>query len=211
MKFLIVDDHPIIRSGLKTLLTDFVAHTTIDDAYDGDSAFEKIKCNEYDIVILDVNMPNTDSLGLVSNILAIKPTSKILMFSMNAEDNYAKRYLKMGAMGYIRKDESEFEIKKAISAITNNKRYISSALSRKLEDEAIGRNPVNNPFDRLSPREFEIIQHIVRGESVAEISERLKLHTSTIGTHKARIFEKLHCKNIIDINAMAKTYNVVTA
>src|SRR5258706_13700696 len=100
MKFLIVDDHPIIRSGLKTLLTDFVAHTTIDDAYDGDSAFEKIKCNEYDIVILDVNMPNTDSLGLVSNILAIKPTSKILMFSMNAEDNYAKRYLKMGAMGY---------------------------------------------------------------------------------------------------------------
>jgi len=209
MKFLVVDDHPIIRSGLKTLLKDFVAHTTIDDAYDGDSAFEKIKCNEYDIVILDVNMPNTDSLGLVSNILAIKPTTKILIFSMNSEDNYAKRYLKMGAMGYIRKDESEFEIKKAISAITNNKRYISASLSHKLEDEAIGRKPVNNPFDRLSPREFEIIQHIVKGESVAEISDKLKLHTSTIGTHKARIFEKLNCKNIIDINAMAKTYNVV--
>ena len=208
MKFLLVDDHSIIRAGLKILITDFMAHCTIDDAFDGDSAFGKIKNSDFDLVILDVNMPNTDSLGLVSNILAIKPNTKILMFSMNAEDNYAKRYLKMGAMGYVRKDESEFEIKRAITTVLNNKRYISEALSRKLEEEALGNKPAN-PFESLSPREFEIIQHIVRGESVGEISEKLKLHTSTVGTHKARIFEKLNCKNIIDINALAKTFNVL--
>lgn len=209
MKFLLVDDHSIIRSGLRILIEDYMAHSEIDEAFDGDSAFEKIKGSEYDLVILDVNMPNTDSLGLVSNILAVKPDAKILMFSMNAEDNYAKRYLKMGARGYIRKDETELEIKRAISTVLNNKRYISETLSRKLEEEALGNKP-NNPFESLSPREFEIIQHIIRGESVGEISEKLKLHTSTVGTHKARIFEKLNCRNIIDINTLARTFNVLS-
>lgn len=211
MKFLLVDDHSIIRTGLKIVISNFVAHSIIDEACDGDSAFEKIKNNDYEMVLLDVNLPNTDSLGLVTNILTIKPDIKILMFSMNAEDNYARRYLRLGAKGYIRKDESEAEIRNAIGIILNNKRYISHALSLKLEEEAVGGNITNNPFEKLSPREFEIIQHIVRGESVGQISEKLKLHTSTIGTHKARIFEKLSCKNIIDINALAKTYNVLPA
>jgi len=209
MKFLLVDDHSIIRAGLKILIEDYMAHSSVDDAFDGDSAFEKIKHNDYDLVILDVNMPNTDSLGLVSNILAIKPEAKILMFSMNAEDNYAKRYLKMGAMGYVRKDESEFEIKRAITTVLNNKRYISEALSRKLEEEALGNKPAN-PFESLSPREFEIFQHLVHGHSVAQICQELSLHSSTIGTHKARLFKKLKCSNIIDLNLLAKAYNVIT-
>ncbi|MEO6456009.1 MAG: response regulator transcription factor [Ginsengibacter sp.] len=211
MKFLLVDDHAIIRTGLRLVISNFIAHSIIEEAVDGDSAFEKTKKNDYDLVILDVNLPNTDSFGLVTNILAIKPQAKILMFSMNAEDNYAKRYLKLGAKGYIRKDESEAELKKAISTVLNNKRYISETLSLKLEEDAFGNKVTNNPFERLSPREFEIIQHIVRGESVGQISEKLKLHTSTIGTHKARIFQKLSCKNIIDINALAKAYNVLPA
>ncbi|MEO6328033.1 MAG: response regulator transcription factor [Ginsengibacter sp.] len=211
MKFLLVDDHTIIRTGLKMLITNFIAHSVIEEAFDGDSAFEKLKNSDYDMVVLDVNLPNTDSFSLVTNILTIKPAVKILVFSMNAEDNYAKRYLKLGARGYIRKDESETEIKKAISTVLNNKRYLSESLSHRLEEDAFGNKVSNNPFERLSPREFEIIQHIVRGESVSQISEKLKLHTSTIGTHKARIFEKLSCKNIIDINALAKTFNVVSA
>lgn len=211
MKFLLIDDHSIIRTGLKMLINNFVAHAEIDEAADGDSGYEKIKKSPYAMVILDVNLPGTDSLSLVSNILAIKPETKILMFSMNAEDNYAKRYLKLGARGYLRKDESEEEIKKAIKTVLNDKRYISDTLSLQLQEEAFGNKTTNNPFEKLSPREFEIIQHIVRGESVSEISEKLHLHTSTIGTHKARIFEKLKCKNIIDINALAKTYNVLPA
>lgn len=211
MKFLVVDDHSIIRTGLKLVISNFVAHSIIDEAGDGNSAFEKIKNADYDIIILDVNLPNTDSFGLVSHILTIKPDIKILMFSMNAEDNYAKRYLRLGVKGYIKKDESEDEIKKAISTVLNNKRYISEALSLKIEEEAFGDKTTNNPFEKLSPREFEIIQYIVRGESVGQISEKLHLHTSTIGTHKARIFEKLKCRNVIDINALAKTYNVISA
>ncbi|MEO6813917.1 MAG: response regulator transcription factor [Ginsengibacter sp.] len=206
---LLVDDHSILRTGLKIVIENFLAHCKIDEANDGDSAFQKIKHNEYDLIIMDVNMPNTDSFGLIGTILSFKATIKIIMFSMNAEDIYAKRFLKMGAMGYLRKDASEIEIKKAISTVLNNKRYVSPELSEKILIDLRANSNSENPFDKLSLREFEILQHLARGESVAEISQKLFLHTSTVGTHKARIFDKLHCHNIIDLSKLAKVYNVI--
>ena len=205
---LLVDDHAIIRTGLNIYIKTIIPFAVIDDASDGDTAFEKIKKNDYDLLILDVNMPGTDSFGLINNIMAIKPDSKILMISMNAEEIYAKKYLKLGAKGYISKDAPEAEIKTAIETVLNNKRYISSSLSQAFTEEALG-NKSTNPFDRLSPQEFKIILFIIKGESVGEISQKLNLHTSTIGTHKARIFKKLNCKNIVDIHALAKVYNII--
>jgi two-component system invasion response regulator UvrY len=206
---LIADDHFIIRTGLRLIIENFIPQSKIEEADDGASCFEKIKKNNYDLLILDVNMPNTDSFGLVSNILALKPEMKILMFSMNDEEVYGKRFLKMGVMGYIKKDEHADEIKKAITTVLNNKKYISPGLSQILIEELHNNNP-ENPFDSLSPREFEIVQHLIRGESVTEICQKLTLHSSTVGTHKARIFEKLKCSNIIDLNALAKVHNIIT-
>ncbi len=111
---LLVDDHSIVRTGLKLLIQDFLPHSNIDEAHNGDSALKKIKQNDYDLVVMDVNMPETDSFGTLQTILTLKPSTKIIMFSMNAEEVYAKRYLKMGAMGYLRKDAPNNEIEKAI-------------------------------------------------------------------------------------------------
>lgn len=208
-ELLLVDDHSIIRTGLRVLIEDFLPHTKIDEAEDGDSAFQKIKDHDYDLVIMDVNMPNTDSSGTLQTILSFKPETKIIMFSMNSEDVYAKRYLKMGAMGYLRKDASNDEIQKAISTVLNNKRYISPQLNEKLLADLHSNNKSQNPFDNLSPREFEIVQHIAHGDSVSEVSNKLNLHTSTVGTHKARILEKLKCNNIIELTDLAKVHNVV--
>jgi len=209
-KLLLVDDHSIVRTGLKLIIENFMPHSKIDEAYDGNSCIEKIKEDNYDLLILDVNMPNTDSFGLVSNILALRPEIKILMFSMSAEEVYARRFLKMGVMGYIKKDEHSDEIIKAITTVLNNKKYISPGLSQILIEDLQSNNP-ENPFDRLSPREFEIVQHLIRGESVAEICEKLSLHSSTVGTHKARIFEKLKCSNIIDLNTLAKIHHITSS
>ena len=206
---LIVDDHSIVRTGLKMVVQDFLAHCNIDEAEDGDSAFAKIRAHDYDLIMLDVNMPNTDSFGLVTSILALKSDAKIIMFSMNAEEIYAKRYLKMGVMGYLRKDAPGDGIQKAIETVLNNRRYISDELSQKLLHDLHARGDEENPFDKLSPREFEIVQHLANGESVAEISKKLSLHTSTIGTHKARIFEKLQCHNVVEVNKLAKAHNII--
>lgn len=205
---LLADDHVIIRAGLKIFIEHHVPHSVIDEAWDGDSAFEKIKDKDYHLIILDVNMPNTDSFGLVSNIISLKPEANILMFSINAEEIYAKKYLQLGAKGYLSKASSEAEIKIALDNVINAKRYISPSLNQAFTEEVLGKKS-SNPFDDLSPREFEIVLHLIRGESSAEICHALNLHTSTIGTHKARIFEKLHCSNIIDISDLAKVYNII--
>ena len=207
-KLLLVDDHSIVRTGLKLLIEDFIAHCTIDEAKDGDSAFEKIKKNDYDLIIMDVNMPNTDSFGTVDTLFSMKPATKIIMFSMNAEEIYAKKFLKMGVMGYLRKDASGDEIKKAISMVLNGKKYISKELGEKLLNDLQVNNNSANPFDILSPRELEIVQHLIQGDSPAEISQKLKLHTSTVGTYKSRIFEKLQCNNIIELSQLSKIHNL---
>jgi two-component system, NarL family, invasion response regulator UvrY len=207
-EILLVDDHPIITDGLKLVIENFMAHCKTDVAHDGDSAFEKIKHNNYDLIIMDISLPNTDSYKIVSNILAIKPHSRILMFSMNAEEMFAKRYLRMGTMGYLSKDAPLSEIKKAIEGALKNNRYMSPELKEKLATDVLNNNSQENQFDKLSPREFEIVQHLVHGDSVSEISKKLNLHTSTIGTHKARIFEKLRCHNIVELVTMAKIHNI---
>ena len=207
-KILLADDHVIIREGLKIMLQRTIPHTVVEEAINGDSAFEKLKKNVYDLIILDVNMPNTDCFGLVSNIMAIRPDAKILMFSMNAEEMYAKKYLQLGAKGYVCKDADEDEIVKAVMNVLDNKRYISPALGQVLANEAFG-NKSANPFNDLSHRELELVMHLVKGESASEISKILNLHPSTIGTYKARIFEKLDCSNIVDLNTMAKMYNII--
>jgi two-component system, NarL family, invasion response regulator UvrY len=210
IKILLADDHVIIRAGLKIFIKNLIPLSDIEEAWDGDTTFEKIKITDFDIIILDVNMPATDSFGLVSNILALKPQSKILMFSMNAEEIYAKKYLHLGALGYINKDAAEEEIKEAINNVLNNKRYISHSLTKSLTESALGKKMNNqNPFDLLSPRELEIASHLMKGESVSEISSYLNLHTSTVGTHKARIFEKLQCKNIVGINELARVHKII--
>ena len=210
IKILLADDHAIIRAGLKTYIQNIIPHSEIEEAHDGDSTFEKIKHNNYALIILDINMPATDSFGLVSNILAVKPESKILMFSMNSEEIFAKKYLNLGALGYLNKDASADEIKQAINNVMSNKRYISSSLTQTLTDNALGKKANNqNPFDLLSSRELEIVRHLMKGESVSQIGTYLNLHTSTVGTHKARIFEKLNCKNVIGINELARLHNFI--
>jgi DNA-binding NarL/FixJ family response regulator len=208
-ELLLVDDHAIIRTGLKLLIQKSFAHCKTEEAADGIEAFEKIKNHDYDLVVMDINMPNTDSFGVLQAILTHKPKTKIIMFSMNAEEIYAKRYLKMGAMGYLKKDASNDEIIKAITLVLQDKRYVSQELNEKLLTDLKLNHQSENPFDKLSPREFEIAQHLSHGDSVSEISQKLNLHTSTVGTHKARIFEKLGCHNIVELNNLAKVHHIV--
>ena len=129
INILLADDHAIIRKGLKIFISSHIAHSEIDEASDGDNAVERIKQKEYQLIVLDVNMPGIDSFTLVSTIIALRPDSNILMFTMNAEDIYARKYLKLGVKGYLGKASPETEIEKALDNVMNGKRYISPALS----------------------------------------------------------------------------------
>jgi two-component system, NarL family, invasion response regulator UvrY len=207
---LIADDHLVIRTSLKIYVKNIIPHSIIEEAYDGDSALEKIKHNDYDLIILDVNMPDTDPFGLVTNILAVKPKSKILIFSMNPGEMYAKNFLSLGVLGYLNKAAFTDEIGQAIESVMNNKKYVSPALSQMLTEEAPGQDSNNrNPFDLLSQQELEVATHLMKGEPVSQISSILHLHILTVDMLKIKIFEKLDCKNIEEMKELAATYNFI--
>ncbi len=206
-KFLLVDDHVVVRSGIKILLSDIYNPAEIHEAMNGETAVEKLKEHQFDLIILDIQMPHTDTLGLMEFIHIKYPEAKVLMFSMSAENIYAKRFMKAGAYGFISKEAPLEEITRAINIILSNKKYVSETLAETLaEDSFSGKS--GNPFNELSPREFEIVSLLLEGKTVTDISHSLNIQTSTVGTHKARLFEKLGVTNILELKELATTYNL---
>ena len=206
-KFLLVDDHAIVRSGIKFWLSAEYNPSEIDEAENGKEAIKKIEENDYDLLLLDIHMPETNSFDLLKHILTTRPDAKVLIFSMNSEGMYAKRYLKAGAVGFVSKDAPIEELKKAVDLTLNNRKYFSDKFIDTMLNEKTGEENIN-PFFKLSDREFEITSLLLEGKSVGEISTLLNIHNSTTGTYKARIFEKLKIENIFQLNKLATLYDI---
>lgn len=205
--FLLIDDHAIVRSGIKFWLSAEYNTTEIDEAENGKEASIKIQDKEYDLVLLDIHMPDTNSFDLLKFIMATKPNSKVLIFSMNSEGMYAKRFLRAGAVGFVSKDAPIEELKKAVELTLNNKKYYSEKFIDSILSDTGGEENVT-PFLKLSGREFEITSLLLEGKSVTEISQILNIHNSTTGTYKARIFEKLNIENVLQLNKLAVLYDI---
>lgn len=206
-RFLLIDDHAIVRSGIKFWLSAEYNPSEIDEAENGKEATQKINNNDYDLLLLDIHMPDTNSFDLLKYIMSTKPNSKVLIFSMNSEGMYAKRFLRAGAVGFVSKDAPIEELKKAVDLTLNNKKYYSEKFIDTILNEKAGEEN-NNPFLKLSGREFEITILLLEGKSVSEISQILNIHNSTTGTYKARIFEKLNIENVFQLNKLAVLYDI---
>lgn len=207
LQILIADDHAIVRKGLKIVVNELYPDSICDEACNGDDIFFLIKKTCYNLLILDINMPFTDSIALVSNLLVYQKETKILVFSMNAEDLYAKRFLKLGAKGYLHKESKPEEIKKAIQTILEGKVYMSLELNERLMNEML-KDSTDNPFEKLSDRELEMVRYFLLGYSVTDIKKTLNIHASTIGTYKMRLYEKLNVKNSLELSRLAVLYNM---
>ena len=206
-RLLIADDHAIVRAGLKTLLRDIRPLAHCDEAVNGDEVIDLIKANEYDMIVLDINMPDTDCIAMVSNIFAYREKSRILIFSMQAEELYAKRFLKFGVLGYMDKDSSAEEVRKGLENVLNGMMYMSPNLKRHMYEDMMSKR-TDNPFEKLSNREIQIAKYLLLGYSHAEIKKTLNLHSSTIGTHRLRFFEKLKIKNLFELGELVKLYQI---
>lgn len=206
-KFLLIDDHEIVRAGVKNVLQEIFKPCEIAEANDEKSALSQLKANKFDLVIMDVQIPETDTAGLMEYIKTRYPETKVLMFSMSVENVYAKRFLKAGAMGFVSKNAGLTELKKAVDLVLSDRKYISETLAEHLASE-IGRVQPSNPFDKLSAREFEIATLLMTGKSGSEISELLAINSSTVGTHKARLFDKLGVHNLPELIEVARIYKL---
>jgi two-component system, NarL family, invasion response regulator UvrY len=208
MRFLVADDHSIVRMGLKLMLEDKYTQLQIDEAENGDSIVEKIKGCCYDLLILDFQMPNTDTFDIINYLLARDKLSKILIYSMASEKLYAGKLLKAGAKGFLSKEASNTELLKAVEVVLNNGIYASEQIMvNNLVNTEENVVPVN-PFTELSDKEIGVVNYLIRGKNTKEISTLSNLQMSTISTHKSRIFHKLNITNMVELIELAKEHKM---
>jgi DNA-binding NarL/FixJ family response regulator len=198
MKFLITDDHPIVRQGLKQLLRETFESIVVDEAANGTEALDKIKKEKYDIVLLDIAMPDMNGLEVLKEIQKFNKTLPVLIISIYPEDQYALRCLKAGASGYLTKDTASDELTLAVERILSGKKYVSPTLADKLARHLNEGTP-KLPHELLSDREDQVMRYIASGKTATEIAAELSLSVKTINTYRNRILKKMQIKNSAEL------------
>jgi DNA-binding NarL/FixJ family response regulator len=191
IRILIVDDHAILRRGLKEILMSELEGAVCGEAENAEQVLAQIQCQDWDVVILDVTMPGRSGLDVLKDLKALQPKLPVLVLSMHPEDQYGKRVLKAGASGYLNKDSAPEELIKAILKVRTGGHYVSPALAERLAVD-LSENAGRPVHEILSDREFEVLRMIASGKTVSQISENLHLSVTTVSTYRARILEKLN-------------------
>lgn len=205
MRFLIADDHSIVRMGLRLMLETSYIETIIDEAQNGNDIVENSKLHAYNLFILDFQMPNTDMFGIISYLLACNDDNKILIYTMASEKIYADKLFNAGVMGFLSKEADNSEVLKAVDLILKKEIYTSNTyLTTKNNNES---SP-SSPFSILSNKEMDILHYLIQGKTTKEISNLINLQLSTVSTHKARIYGKLSVNNLAELIALAKEYKL---
>lgn len=195
-----------MRTGLRRLLQDYYGALEIYEAWDGDSLLQHFKERSIDMLIMDIHMTKTDSIGVVELVSIKYPGTYILVFSMLPEEIYGRRMLKAGAKGYLPKESSLEEIRRAFDLAFNRKAYLSQNFLEMLASD-LSSYPHGNPFDQLSHREFEIVNLLLSGVGINAIAQMLNLKPSTVGTYKTRVFEKLKIKTVFELKDLSVLFN----
>jgi DNA-binding NarL/FixJ family response regulator len=193
--FLIADDHSIVRNGLALVIKSTFDNVVLYQAANFDEIKNQVAEIKIDLLILDINFPEGNTLSILPQLKTLQPNMKILIFTSYDEDVYALRYIKAGADGYLSKLCSPEEIQLAITRIMTEGKYMSSILNTKIIDSFMLKT-TDNPLEKLSERELEIATLLVKGFGNLEISNELNLKATTVSTYKARIFEKLEVTNL---------------
>jgi two-component system invasion response regulator UvrY len=202
-RILIADDHSAIRIGVKHICISEFPSITIGEATNYAEVFQKLKEWDWDILILDIDLPGRNGLEILQQIKSDKIKVPVLMFSFHGEEQLAFRAMKLGAAGYLSKDAADLELVKAINQISLGKKYVSMTLSEKLLS-LLDEHSDKVPHELLSEREYQTLLLIASGLSVTEIANQLCLSKPTISTYRARILEKMKLKN----NAALTTYAI---
>jgi two-component system, NarL family, invasion response regulator UvrY len=208
MKILIADDHAIVREGVKQIVKSLADVSLIDEAWDGYQTMDKIKTENYNLVILDISMPGLSGLDILQEIKVRKLKTNVLILSFYPQEQYAIRAFRLGASGYLSKDSAFEELAVAIKKIAAGGRYVSSSLGEKLlfsdQDKSC-----QMPHETLSEREFQIMLMLARGKSVTEIANDIFISDKTVSTYRTRIMEKMEMKKNADLTLYAIKNNLI--
>jgi DNA-binding NarL/FixJ family response regulator len=199
---LILDDHEVVREGVKKILDEQPGAITVGEASTAPEALKLVREQDWDIVVLDLSLGDRNGLEVLKELKQIRPRLPVLILSMRSEQQYARRAFKAGAAGYITKDSPRAELVKAINKVMEGGVYVSPALAEQLVID-LGSAIDRAVHEALSNREFEVMRLIASGKTVGEIAEMLSLSDKTISTYRARILEKTGMKTNAELTHYA--------
>ena len=205
---LLADDHDVVRRGMKMLLEDEEGIQVIGEAFDGLDAIEKVKMLMPNVVILDLTMPKMNGIEAAKIISEEYPEVKILIFSMHHNKEYIVKSVENGANGYLLKDTGKDELLRAIKVISEGRKYFPPEISEVIIDELLaktsGIQEENRPiFEKITPKEKQILGMIVQGYNSREMADKLFLSIRTVDNHRANMMKKVKAKNTADLVKMA--------
>jgi DNA-binding NarL/FixJ family response regulator len=200
LKILLVDDHPMIRIGIKSLLEGEQGIVLIDEAIDGDECLEKIDATNYDVIIMDIKMPKKTGIDTTKELVKKYPNAKVLALSMHDEQDYIVKMLQAGAKGYLLKNTTKEELLKAVEAVSRGENYFSNDVSSIMLSKYIYKEFPSSKKEyksdvQLTRRETEIIKMISEELTNADIAEKLGISVRTVDTHRRNLLQKLDVKN----------------
>ena len=208
IEVLLADDHSIIRDGLKKILADTEDMVVAGEAMNGHAALDLVRERNWGLVVLDLSMPGRSGVELIKLIKTERPQCPVLIFSMHPEEQYAVRALRAGASGYLSKEGDSDLILPALRKVAAGGVYFSARVAELLVSEAAP-HAQSLPHTRLSDREYQIFDRIVRGLSLTAIAHELSLSIKTVSTHKSHIMSKMEMKNQVDLVRYAISHQLI--
>ena len=208
MRFIIADDHPLVRRGLVGLLLDNFPDAEIVEVGSAREVLDILDSGHWDLAMLDINMPGRSGLDLLEDIRRIRPRLPMLVISAHLEEDYALRALKLGAAGYVSKQCASDVLAAAVKKVISGGRHVSPAVAEKLAMAAAG-DWVGAPHEALSHRELQVLRMIAAGNSIKEIAAELALSEKTVATYRGRISVKLSLSTNVDLTRYAVRHMLV--
>lgn len=209
MRILLVDDHAIVRAGLKRLLEDEFRGVTVDEAANAPEAEERIAANAPDLVLLDISLHGRSGLDLLPTIRARTPSARVIVLSSFADPQFAVRAIRDGASAYLTKERAPRELIEAIRTVSGGRRFIGAELAEQLAALLASEHGAT-PHEGLSSREFEVFRLIASARSVSEIAEELGLSVKTVSTYRSRILEKMSMSSNAELMQYALRHGLVS-
>lgn len=200
-RVILVDDHAVVRAGVRRLLSDAPDILVLADAENGEQAIREFSAHQPDVLLLDLNMPGMGGLEALRRILARHPQARILILSMHEDAIYPSRALQAGARGYVTKGCAPETLLDAIRAVADGKVFLEARIAQQLAQSRVA--DTTEPLMGLTGREFEVFRLLTAGKSVSETAETLFLSAKTVGTYQTRIFNKLGANNLADLTRLA--------
>jgi len=202
IRILIADDHAIVRAGLKQFIADQPDMEVTGEAASGSEAVQLVRGAEFDVVLLDISMPDRNGIDTLKTLKQLRPTLPVLMLSGFAEDQYAVNLLRAGASGYLNKEAASTQLVGAIRTVVRGRKFVSPALAQILADGVTG--DTERPLHaELSQREFQIFCKLAAGAAVSKIADELFLSVKTVSTYRTRVLEKMGMKSNADLTYYA--------